>query len=250
VSSRRGRAATARRRAATTAAPPNAAVDRRRVRAIHRRLEKRFGRLEPSRRTDPLEELILTVLSQNTSDVNSSRAFNSLRARYPSWRDLARARVSAVVDAIRAGGLANVKAPRLLSILREIGEPYDLSWMHEASDEDVRGYLLALPGVGPKTAACVLAFSLDRDAIPVDTHVHRTASRLGLLPAKATADAAHRMLEDAVPKGLRVQMHVGLIRLGREICRPGRPRCEDCPLIDLCPTAPLYLGSERATRVG
>jgi len=213
------------------------------VRLIHRRLKSRFGSLDPPRRSDPLEELILTVLSQNTSDVNSSRAFDSLRARYPTWDRVARARASSVASAIRAGGLANVKAPRILAILREIGHPYDLSWMREATDADVREYLLGLPGVGPKTAAVVLAFSLGRPALPVDTHVLRTGVRLGLIPPKTTADAAHGILEGLVPPELRVDMHVGLIRLGRQICRPGRPRCEECPLMDLCPTAPLYLGT-------
>lgn len=219
------------------------APDARLVRAIHRRLVRRFGPLEPPRMDDPLDELILTVLSQNTSDVNSSRAFRSLRERYPTWERVARARASSVASAIRAGGLANVKAPRILAILREIGAPYDLSWLRSASDADARDYLVSLPGVGPKTAAVVLAFSLDRAALPVDTHVHRTAARLGLIPAKATAEAAHDILEALVPPALRVEMHVGLIRLGRQICRPGRPRCEECPLVDLCPTAPLYLGS-------
>ena len=217
--------------------------ERRRVRALHRRLKKRFGPLDPPRRTDPLDELILTVLSQNTSDVNSFRAFESLRSRYPTWDRVARARATSVATAIRPGGLANVKAPRILAILREIGSPYDLSWMETATDAEVRRYLLALTGVGPKTAACVLAFSLDRPALPVDTHVLRTTARLGLIPSKATADAAHDILEAIVPPELRVEMHVGLIRLGREICRPGRPKCEECPLVDLCPTAPLYLGT-------
>jgi endonuclease III len=213
------------------------------VRAIHRRLRARFGPLEPPRRTDPLDELILTVLSQNTSDVNSERAFVALRARFPTWAAAARAGPASIVAAIRPGGLANVKAPRILAILHEIGAPYDLGWMRRSSDREVRDYLLALPGVGPKTAAVVLAFSLGRPALPVDTHVHRTAARLALLPAKTTADAAHAMLERLVPPAIRVEMHVGLIRLGREICRPGRPRCEECPLIDLCPTAPIYVGT-------
>jgi endonuclease-3 len=234
---------TSSRRAGTKRAIASApaAEERRKVRTIHGRLRKRFGPLDPPRRTDPLDELILTVLSQNTSDANSLRAFDALRERYPTWDRLARARAGSVADAIRAGGLANVKAPRILAILREIGDPYDLSWMRTASDADVREYLLLLPGVGPKTAACVLAFSLDRPALPVDTHVHRTASRLGLIPAKASADAAHEILAGLVPPSLRVELHVGLIRLGRKICKAGRPKCEVCPLLDLCPAAPGYL---------
>jgi endonuclease III len=230
----------------TSAASPTpaSAVERRLVRTIHRRLAKRFGPLEAPRRTDPLEELVLTVLSQNTSDANSFRAYGSLRRRFPTWERLARARTSTVAGAIRVGGLANVKAPRILSILREIGEReggHDLSWMFKATDADVRDYLLSLPGVGPKTAAVVLAFSLGRPALPVDTHVHRVAGRLGLIPSKATAVSAHELLEKLVPPPLRIEMHVGLIRLGREICKAGRPQCERCPLVDLCPTAPKFL---------
>ncbi len=231
----------------TQARPPDSA----RVRRIVARLEKRFGPLEPPRRWDPLEELILTVLSQNTSDVNSERAFGLMRARWPSWEALAAAPEHELADAIRPGGLANTKAPRILSILRTIrerqGGSFDLSWMRGASDAEVSEYLLSLPGVGPKTAACVLAFSLGRDALPVDTHVHRVAARLGFYGNRTGAAAAHLILEGAVPPRLRVPMHVGLIRLGREICKPGRPLCERCPLINLCPTAPLYLDAERNT---
>ncbi|HEY2803744.1 MAG TPA: endonuclease III, partial [Actinomycetota bacterium] len=115
--------------------------------------------------------------------------------------------------------------------------------MHQASDADVRDYLTSLPGVGPKTAACVLAFSLERPALPVDTHVYRVAERLGFYPPKTSAKAAHAILAAAVPPGDRVEFHVGLIRLGREICRPGRPRCEICPLQDLCPSAPRFLAT-------
>ena len=119
----------------------------------------------------------------------------------------------------------------------------DLSWMRDAPDDEVAAFLQDLPGVGPKTVACVLAFALDRDVIPVDTHVHRVARRLGFYGDRTDAAQAHSILQRAVPPGLRVAMHVGLIRLGREICRPARPRCEECPLNDLCPTAPLYLGT-------
>jgi endonuclease-3 len=192
-----------------------------------------------------MEELILTILSQNTSDANSGRAFAALRARYPTWEALAAARRGDLAAAIKPGGLANVKAPRILAILREIEEredgSLDLSWMRRASTPRIQDYLLSLPGVGPKTAACVLAFSLGRPALPVDTHVHRVARRLGFFDERTDAAKAHEVLEGAVPSRLRVGMHVGLIRLGREVCKPGRPRCEVCPLQDLCPTAPTYL---------
>ena len=198
---------------------------------------------------EPLEELVLTILSQNTSDVNSSRAFAAMRERYPTWEALASAGTADLTRVIRPGGLANTKAPRILAVLREIRDReggFDLSWMKDASDRDIGDYLTSLPGVGPKTAACVLAFSLARPALPVDTHVHRVAGRLGLVPPRATAVQAHAVLEAAVPPRLRVSMHVGLIRHGRAICKAGRPRCEACPLRDLCPSAELFLARRGA----
>jgi endonuclease-3 len=216
------------------------------IREIHRRLGKTYGPLDAPRRLDPLEELILTILSQNTSDVNRDRAWAALRSRYPTWEALARARRAQVAAAIRPGGLANIKAPRILAVLREIRAReggFDLAWMRTASDREITEYLTSLPGVGPKTAACVLAFSLDRPALPVDTHVHRVAERLGMLPPGTAATRAHTLLADLVPPRLRVAMHVALIRHGRALCRAGRPRCEVCPLQDLCPSASAYLAS-------
>ena len=216
----------------------------RRVREIHRLLARAHGPLDPPRRLDPLDELLLTILSQNTSDVNRDRAWTGLRARFPTWEEVASARPRSVAAAIRSGGLANTKAPRIIAVLREIRRregSIDLGWMRKASDGEVEQYLVSLPGVGPKTAACVLAFSLGRPALPVDTHVARVATRLGLLPARTPSAAAHRILAELVPAPIRVSMHVALIRHGRTICRAGRPRCEMCPLRDLCPTAPLYL---------
>ena len=224
---------------------PNATP--RRVRAILRRLERRFGPLSPPRASAPLDELILTVLSQHTSDVNADRAFTSLRTAFPTWDQVAAAPQAALADAIRSGGLADTKAPRIQTILREVSEReggYDLSRLRDMPDAEARAYLTSLPGIGPKTAAVVLSFALGRDAIPVDTHVHRVARRLGLVPAKASAERADRLLHDLVPDGLRTSLHVGLIRLGREICKPGRPKCEECPLSDLCPTAPEVLSGE------
>jgi endonuclease III len=230
---------------AMVAASPKPGVSTARVREIHARLKRRFGPLEPPPRREPLEELILTVLSQNTSDVNRDRAFRSLRRRFPSWEALAAADRKVVAETIRAGGLSNIKAPRILAILREIrereGGSLDLSWMEAASPGRVRTYLLSLPGVGPKTAACVLAFSLRRAALPVDTHVHRVARRLGFFPDRTDPAAAHVLMEAAVPARIRVRMHVGMIRLGRAVCRAGRPSCEVCPVFDLCPTGPRML---------
>ena len=221
---------------------PNATP--RRVRAILRRLERRFGQLSPPRATDPLDELILTVLSQHPSDVNADRAFSSLREAFPTWDRVVAAPEAAIADAIRSGGLANTKAPRIQAILRVVYEregAHDLSRLRAMTDAEARGYLTSVPGIGPKTAAVVLSFALGRDAIPVDTHVHRVARRLGLVPAKASAERADLLLHDLVPDGLRTSLHVGLIRLGREICKAPTPRCALCPLKDVCPTAPRYL---------
>jgi len=223
---------------------PNA--NTRRLRAIHRRLVKRFGELVPPRATDPLDELVLTVLSQHTSDVNAERAFASLRAAYPDWQAVVDARSGDVADVIRSGGLANTKAPRIQAILREVADregAYSLDRLRGMADAEAREYLTSLPGIGPKTAAVVLSFALGRDAMPVDTHVHRVTRRLGIVPDKVSAERADRILHTLVPEGLRTPLHVAFIRLGREICKAPIPRCSVCPLKDLCPTAPRYLGA-------
>ena len=226
-------------------APEPSAADRRRVRTILNRLRKRFGPLEPPRSSDPLQELVLTVLSQHTSDLNAERAFADLQAAFPGgWGQIVDAPTAAVADAIRSGGLANSKAPRIQAILEEVRDregAFDLSSLRRLPDAEARDYLMSLPGIGPKTASVVLSFALGRDALPVDTHVHRVSRRLGLIPSKASAERADRILHDLVPDGLRTPLHVGLIRLGREICKAPTPRCAQCPLKDLCPTAPRYL---------
>jgi len=226
-----------------------ATPDRARVREILRRLRRRYGPLDPPPVREPLDELILTVLSQNTNDLNRDRAWASMRERFPGWQDVASSPEADLVAAIRVGGLANTKAPRIQAILREIRDReggFDLGWMGGASDEDVAAYLATLPGVGPKTVACVLAFSLGRPALPVDTHVHRTAGRLGLIPPGLPAGPAHAAIQAVVPPRDRLAVHVGLIRLGRDVCRAGRPRCEDCALVDVCPTAPSVLAAGTA----
>jgi len=195
---------------------------------------------------------VLTVLSQHTSDVNAERAFESLRAAFPSWDEVVAAPTRAVADAIRSGGLADTKAPRIQAILREVAErrgAFDLSFLAGLSDDEARAELMSLPGVGPKTAAVVLSFALGRDTMPVDTHVHRVTRRLQLVPQKSSAERADRILHELVPNGLRTPLHVALIRLGRGICKAPIPRCRVCPLNDIYPTAPRYLGHVRA-RVG
>jgi endonuclease-3 len=223
-------------------------LDRRRLRAIVRRLEKRYGALETPRSLDTLDELILTVLSQHTSDLNAERAFGLLRERYPTWHAVVAAPWEEVADTIRPGGLANTKARRIQAILHEVQERegrLDLSGLHGRPDADVRDYLSSLPGVGPKTVAVVMAFALGRETIPVDTHVHRVATRLGLVP-KASAERAQRLLEAEVPDPLKTPLHVGLIRHGRQTCKAPWPRCEECVVFDLCPSGPGFL-SARAT---
>lgn len=217
-----------------------------RVAEILRRLARAYGpghsaRPVPKRR-DPLEELIFTVLSQNTSDTNRDRAWRSLRTRFPTWKAMMDARPAALATAIKTGGLANTKAPRIRAILREVarreGRP-SLARLRRLPDADVRDYLVSLPGIGPKTAACVLAFSLARPALPVDTHVHRIARRLGL--AGGSAERAQEALEALVPPRARVEAHLDLIAHGRTTCRAQRPACRDCVLRDLCPSAAGFL---------
>lgn len=205
---------------------------------ILRRLRSAYGEIKAPRKRPPLDELILTILSQNTSDTNRDRAWKSLRARFKTWDQVADARARSIQEAIRVGGLAATKAPRIKAVLRAIREHrgrIDLSFLRRASDEEVRTFLAALPGVGPKTIACVLAFSLGRAAIPVDTHVHRLGIRLGLIPPKMSAAAAHAELQRIVAPIDRLPLHVALITHGRRTCRAGRPLCAQCVLADLCP---------------
>lgn len=218
------------------------APTRRRVRALLARLDAAFGPLEPPRRQDPLDELVLTVLAQHTSDRNAERAFSDLHAARPTWEAVLATPDLELQQIIRHGGLAATKAPRIKGILAEIQRregDFDLRCLHAMDDASARGYLTSLPGVGPKTAAIILSFSLDRDALPVDTHVHRTTLRLGLVPARTSAEAADRILHRLVPDGLRTPMHTALIRLGRQVCHARTPACERCPVRRMCPRVGL-----------
>jgi endonuclease-3 len=197
-----------------------------------------YGRPVPQPSHDPLSELILTVLSQNTADTNSGRAFVAMMRRYPSWEAIAAAPPEELVATIQFGGLAQQKAPRIQAILRAVAErspDWDLRFLEDLPLEQARAWLRALPGVGPKTAACVLLFSLGRPALPVDTHVERVSKRLGLIPEKATAERAHELLEALVPPEEYYTFHMLLIKHGRRTCIARRPACERCPLL-ACPS--------------
>lgn len=190
-------------------------------------------------RLDATSELMLTILSQNTSDINSARAFDLLRAAYPDWDAVLVAPTNELSDVIRPGGLANVKAPRLQAVLAEVRDatasaPFDLSFLADLPLADAKAWLVGLPGIGPKTAAIVLLFGFGRPALPVDTHVFRVASRLGLLPPKTDVVRSHALLEEPLAPDEVYPFHVELIRHGREVCHARRPACGICPLTDVC----------------
>jgi endonuclease-3 len=199
-------------------------ADRRKLRAIRDRLREEYGRpvLRPHRA--PVDELILTVLSQNTNDRNRDVAYGRLRERFDSWAEVRNAPVEDVEDAIRPGGLAPTKAVRIKQILGTLGDD-DLAWLEDAPLAEARDYLCELPGVGRKTAACVLLFSYGRPDVPVDTHVYRVGTRLGLWPEGTSLETAHDAYE----------IHVLLIRHGRRTCTARNPNCPECPLRRMCP---------------
>ncbi|HET9909725.1 MAG TPA: endonuclease III [Anaerolineales bacterium] len=204
---------------------------------IHERLLAFYG--EPIWRNPlpAIDELVSTILSQNTNDINRDRAFNALRAKFATWEEVRDATTNDVTEAIRPAGLANQKGPRIQQVLRSITEErgsLDLSFLADLSVNEARAWLTKFNGVGPKTAAIVLCFSLDMPAFPVDTHVYRVTGRIGLRPEKMTVEQAHPHLESLFPPETYYAAHLNIIRLGREICQARRPRCEVCPIIKLC----------------
>jgi endonuclease-3 len=211
-------------------------ADRRRLRRIVDRLAAEYGRpvLRPHRA--PIDELVLTVLSQNTNDRNRDVAYSRLRERFASWDEVREAPLEELEEAIRPGGLAPTKSVRIRQILEAIGED-DLSRLADEPLEQARAELCALPGVGRKTAACVLLFSFGRPDVPVDTHVYRVGGRLGLWPARAPFEKAHdELLRLCGDDGqFAYETHVLLIRHGRRTCVARSPRCSECPLKRMCP---------------
>jgi endonuclease III len=229
--------------------PKSKTLSARRVRAVHRRLASEQGPYDLKPRLPIIDELVATILSQHTSDANSGRAFHELKRRFRSWEQVLDAPVTELADSIRSGGLADQKAPRIKSILAEIEEregSLDLKRLYDMDDQEVADYLMELSGVGPKTAACVLVFSMGRDAFPVDTHVHRIVRRLGWIDDKKSAEAVHRELTPKIPPEIRYPLHIGLVNHGRRICRARRPRCSECVLFDLCDAGPRLLAAGEA----
>lgn len=209
----------------------------RKIKAIDRELVKMHGEKVQRKFQDPTEELILTVLSQNTNDLNRDRAFDSLRSKFSGWGEIAAARASSIGSAIKVGGLANIKSKRIKKILRQIGdrsENYSISFINDMADNEAWNYLMSFEGVGPKTASCVMMFSLGRNFMPVDTHVHRVSGRLGIIPKGMSAEAAHDWFRDLKPPVSVYQLHLNLIQHGRSICRPARPKCNECGLSKYC----------------
>ena len=211
---------------------------RARLRQISRRLRRAYGAPPAPRRLPPLDELVLTILSQNTNDTNRDRAYADLRGKLPSWDDVADAPLPVIERAIRSGGLAPTKAPRIRAVLRALrdrGIALDDRALRRIRHDRLFDLLLGLPGVGPKTAACVLLFSLDRPYFPVDTHVHRVATRLGLVPPAASPIQTQERLQAALAADEMYEAHMNLIRHGRHVCVALRPICSQCVLKDLCP---------------
>lgn len=210
--------------------------------AIHQTLLEFYG--EPIWRNPlpAIDELVSTILSQNTNDVNRDKAFDSLRAQFPTWEEVRDALTEAVIEAVRVAGLANQKGPRIQQVLREITAErgsLDLSFLADWDVEEARAWLTKFNGVGPKTAAIVLCFSLGKPAFPVDTHVYRVSGRIGLRPEKMSVELAHPHLESLFPPETYYAAHLNIIRLGREICQARKPNCPGCPLNHLCDFAAI-----------
>lgn len=201
-------------------------------------LDEAYGRAPQQTSDDPLFELVLTLLSQHTSDLNSGEAMHRLVERFPTWDDVLEAPISDLEDAIRPGGLAPTKSKRLHALLTEVKQrrpDWDLAFLADLPMDEAKAWLTSINGVGPKTAACVLLFALGRPALPVDTHVERVSKRLGLVPAKMPADKAHDALERMVPPDQVYAFHVDLIQHGRRTCHARGPKCAACVLEARCP---------------
>ena len=203
-------------------------------------LEQEYGSTEWQADRDPIDVLIGTILSQNTSDANSGRAFASLKASFDNWEAVALAPAEHIARVIQSGGLSQIKAARIKQVLEQIEMEQGcirLDSLKSMSMAEAEDYLMGLPGVGHKTASCVLLFSLGKPSLPVDTHVFRVAKRLGLIDSKTSIEKAHSLLQEQIPPSKVYQFHVHMIEHGRQICRARQPRCNRCILRGACPSS-------------
>jgi endonuclease-3 len=213
---------------------------------VHRRLEKFYGVRVNSNPANPIEELVVTVLSQNTNDVNRDKAYTELIKQFPTWEEVMAADEKDVVQAVRIAGLANQKGPRIQNILRQIKDErgeLSLEFLREYDPDDASKWLTKFKGVGPKTAAIVLQFALEIPAFPVDTHVYRITGRLGLRPEKMRVEKAHKHLEGLFDPDTYYAAHLNIITLGRQICNARKPKCDECPLQDICEYRKAVVGA-------
>ena len=202
-------------------------------------LKKEYSESDWEVRRDPISELVYTILSQHTSDINSIRAFNNLIEKFKTFESLKDASVKDIESTIHSGGLAKIKAPRIKEILEIIYEnigSFDLSFLSEMNIDEAKFWLKSLPGIGPKTAAIVLCFSFGMPVMPVDTHIFRLSKRLGFIDNKINADDAHEILEEMIKPDKIFSFHMNLIKHGREVCNARRPKCSSCVLATICPS--------------
>jgi len=236
---------------ATKGAPASPRSRRALVKRIERialALESEYGPKVWRRKDDPLSQLIKTILSQNTTDTNSLRAFDNLRSRFPTWAQANEAPVKEVADTIRGGGLARIKAERIKKILAQVCETHpgcDLSFLSGWPTDRIKEFLGQFIGVGEKTIACVLLFALGRAVMPVDTHILRVSKRLGLIPERTDAPKAHQLLQAAVPADLVYPFHLNLIQHGRRTCKARGPACQRCVLRRKCPAYQFFMAQSR-----
>ena len=205
-------------------------------------MEREYGSLEWRQGGEPIDVLIATILSQNTSDVNSRRAFDSLISTFDSWEAVASAPAEYIAQAIKSGGLSRIKAVRIKQVLNKIeGERGHicLDFLTSMSISEAEDYLMSLPGVGPKTASCVLLFGLGKPSLPVDTHVFRVARRLGLIDSRVSIAKAHNLLQEQIPPQKVYQFHLHMIEHGRRVCHARQPDCDECVLKGICPSSLL-----------
>ena len=204
---------------------------------VQDRLRHRFGTPTWHVKLPAVDELVCTILSQNTNDINRDKAFKALKERYPNWEAVRDADPAELRSVIRIAGLANQKGPNIQAALRDITEErgeIDLDWLKEKDPEEARKWLVKLRGVGPKTAAIVMVFALGMPAFPVDTHIYRVTGRIGLRPRDLDISKTHAYMEQIADPDDFGSLHLNLINLGREICQARKPKCPICPIIDLC----------------